>query len=223
MFRSCITACLLAIGAIGAQAEDGFDMVNELVGELKKVVPEGWNVTINHLHEGNPNHGRDDIHIEVWRTEKVLFKEVCHPNPFEAPTPNEPEIFNFNFNLCEYLSPFEYARLKKENEAIDKRLQEFTVSLSDIKQHGKARAFGDNRPSTYFPENDEEKKRVQKLADYIESHPKHHIGPNCYFKELSFYFFDPRKLEPLTSEEVDAECNAVLAKVKALLSFYEVE
>jgi hypothetical protein len=205
---------LLAMSSGAFAAEHYSESLSKLIAGLRKVVPAGWEVSVNRFHDTDD----DDVHIEVWREGEVKFLEQTVINGpglllDEPVLPNPPRIFYFNFYLTDYLSPDDYARLREENAAIEAQLAKYTKALSDIKRHGKSRAFNDTRSLGYFPETEGEKKRVQEFIKYAESHPKHRITPNFYYEQMSFYFFDKRIMAPLESKKIDLECTTTLKAI----------
>ena len=304
MLRSLIACSLLCATPLAAEKQDVYEMVHEFVAELKKVVPEGWDVTVNQLHADSWRrvYDRGEVNVEVWRKERAQFhvqieinpfdpvparpggERAGEPNPFLPPLADEDdELKNeeaneadddaeepnahvpaggfeealgnlrgipseelmrgmsdkerekykdelkgrehpyFNFHLLDYITPEEYARRVAKNKAIDKRHKELTDTMLDIKHHGKDRAFGSLRSYSFHPETDEERKRVQELADFEKANPKQWIRHGAYYKTLSFVFHDNRSNSGLKSKEVDAECDAVLKKIQPLFRYYEVE
>jgi hypothetical protein len=211
--------------------EHDSDSLNDLTIELRAVIPEGWKVSINRFKDEDD----DSIHIEVWRLKKVQFfrmNTLNGPPPSGPPRrpgeqslkspepPNPPEFFYFNFYLTDYLSPKDYAQLAKENAVIQARLVEYTKAMSNVKRHGKARAFSDTGTLGYYPKIEDEKRRLQELVDYKKSHPKRHLPQDYHYQKMSFDFFDPRNIQRLKSKEIDTECTKVLKSIiKVFLSY----
>ena len=202
------------------------DSLNDLTTELRAVIPEGWKVSINRFHDEDEDD--DSIHIEVWRTKKVQLFRLELPNgpgPLLLPRrpgepsaiapepPNPPEFFYFNFYLADYLSPKDYGQLAKENAVIQARLVEYTKAMSNIKRHGKARAFSDTGTLGYYPKTEDEKKRLQEFIDYEKSHPKHHLPQDYHYMKMSFCFYDSRNRRGLKSKEINTECTKVLKSI----------
>jgi len=219
-----IAAILLwALSSCDHGVKNDDESLSDLATNLRKIIPAGWKVSINHFHDPDD----DDLHLEVWRSEKVMMRHHVLPNANpkanrdDLEEPVKAEFFYFNFYLTDYLSPNDYKRLTEENAVIEARLADLTKALSDVNRHGKARASGDTRPLGYFPKTESDKRRVQELIDYERSHPKHHIPQDYFHQKMSFIFHDPRDSKYLESKEVDLECNTVLKAIMEVFQPYK--
>lgn len=197
------------------------DSLKKLMKDLRRVIPEGWKVSVNQFHDSEDG----EIHIEVWRTDKVQFYEFFpvngHPGVTEDPeAENLFKIFYFNFYLREFLSPEDHARLTKENAVIEAQLVKFTKAMSNVERHGKSRAYDDTSSNGYFPKTEDEKKRLKEFVDYEKSHPKHFIPHDFHYQKMSFSFYDQRNLRKLQSKKINQECNEVLKSLKKVFKAY---
>ncbi len=217
MLRSLIACSLLCATPLAAEKPNEDELIQELVTELKKVVPKGWKVSQHQLRSAELA-GRNSVQIKVLRSNQAASKQTTEPN--HAPKSRQVHL-HFCFYLENYLPPETYAKLAAENDAIDKRVAELVEGLSDIEHVDDGKAFGDYELPTFRPKTKTEQKRLHALGAYIREHPKHTISQDCYYKTVSLRFWDEREWSLIESKDLDAECDEVLAKIRTVITFYE--
>lgn len=136
-----------------------------------KPKPSEWRVS--YRPSSNPN--LPDL-IFVERDETVeMQSSFSLPNARARDFTTHPTRPNLKLSVEPYLSPAEYARLKINNEEINRQLVELRAQMKDIKRQHKS--------GRYLPANEAETRRVE-AYEKLEATRKRDF-PSFYFRDIS--------------------------------------
>jgi hypothetical protein len=198
--------------------------LSELASLLQEALPAGWRVSINGFHD-DEEISAGEMNLEIHPLKQVSFPHAPLENaPIswenDEDMDEEPYPFYLNLHKSKYLTPDEYKIIRDRNDAIEKRCREFTASLRDVPRHGKVRAYGQTNPLWYFPENEAQRKRVAEFEDFYEKNKKTFLPQDLYYNKMAFIFYDPRHGLLIDDEAFNAECDAVVGAIKAVMKEY---
>jgi hypothetical protein len=213
-------ACLVvACPARGAEKEDA-DSLERLQSEIQRSLPAGWTATIDPAFRESPRIDDEKPALVVKSADKLPV-EGQFPGAAPGQEPfKESRHVEIVLAVCPFLTPEQFAGVRRKNEDVTKARAKVEGRLRDIPWAYKGGS--PIPPSAFRPRDDRDRRLVLEYALFWNRTELQPL-PTHYAESLSFDMALPPEYSHITDRSKAREYDEIVNALKRLLTSYEKE